>query len=97
MLCTQNIGVEKGRTPDYMVSISQIVMDVFTLAIKRAYPDLDDIPTLIQKGKFADYQCNSAMSVCQVCASHCVSLLCEMHCLWLQVLFFLIIIPLNGL
>ncbi|XP_052795865.1 arginine--tRNA ligase, cytoplasmic-like [Mya arenaria] len=61
----RNIAREQARTPDYMVSINQIVTDMFTLAIGQAYPDLDDIPVLIQKGKFADYQCNSAMSICQ--------------------------------
>jgi len=49
-----------------MISISQIVTDVFTLAIRQAYPELEDIPILITNGKFADYQCNSAMSICQV-------------------------------
>ncbi|WAQ99945.1 SYRC-like protein, partial [Mya arenaria] len=62
----RNIAREQARTPDYMVSINQIVTDMFTLAIGQAYPDLDDIPVLIQKGKFADYQCNSAMSICQL-------------------------------
>lgn len=63
---SQNISNEMKRKPDYMVSISQIVTDVFALAVRQAFPDLDDIPILIQKGKFADYQCNSAMSICQV-------------------------------
>ena len=49
-----------------MISISQIVMDVFSLAIRQAFPEVEDPPVLIQKGKFADYQCNSALTLCQV-------------------------------
>lgn len=49
-----------------MVSISQVVTDVFALAIRQAYPDVEDAAVLITKGKFADYQCNSAMNICQV-------------------------------
>lgn len=49
-----------------MVSMSQIVTDVFSLAIGQAFPEVQDAAILIQKGKFADYQCNSAMNICQV-------------------------------
>ncbi|KAH3834680.1 hypothetical protein DPMN_108013 [Dreissena polymorpha] len=61
----RNISREQSRSPDHMVNISQLVTDVFALAIRLAYPDLEDIPVLIQNSKFADYQCNSAMAICQ--------------------------------
>ena len=47
-----------------MISISGIVEEVFSVAIRRAYPDLEGAPVMIQgSSKFADYQCNSAMSI----------------------------------
>ncbi|XP_053399886.1 arginine--tRNA ligase, cytoplasmic-like isoform X2 [Mercenaria mercenaria] len=61
----RNIEKEQRRSPDHMVSINQIVTDVFALAIRQAFPEVEDAAILIQKGKFADYQCNSAMNICQ--------------------------------
>ena len=49
-----------------MISMSQIVTDVFSMAIRQAFPNVEDPPILIQKGKFADYQCNSALTLAKV-------------------------------
>ncbi|KAK3100743.1 hypothetical protein FSP39_024553 [Pinctada imbricata] len=60
----RNIEKEKSRKPNTMLSISGIVEEVFAVAIRRAYPNLDGAPVMIQgSSKFADYQCNSAMSI----------------------------------
>ncbi|KAL4230596.1 Arginine--tRNA ligase [Mactra antiquata] len=61
----RNIEKEESTCPDHMISINQIIYDVFALAIKQAYPDVEGATVLIQRGKFADYQCNSAMNICQ--------------------------------
>ena len=71
----QNISREEKRKPDHMTSISQVVTDVFALAIRQAYPDLEDVPVLIQKGRFADYQCNSALTISQVIYTTSVTVL----------------------
>lgn len=60
-----------------MMSISTIVADVFGLAIRKAFPGIENPLTMIQgSSKFADYQCNSAMSIAKVdiyiLSNHCV-------------------------
>lgn len=63
----RSIAAEKTKTPKSMISISGVVSDVFGLAIRQAYPFLDNPPILIQgSSKFADYQCNSAMSIAKM-------------------------------
>lgn len=50
-----------------MISISSLVEDVFGLAIRKAFPDVDNPPVMIQgSSKFADYQCNSAMNIAKI-------------------------------
>ena len=52
-----------------MVSIIGIIDEVFGLAIRKAFPDLENPPVMIQKGKHTmtnDYQCNAAMNISQV-------------------------------
>ncbi|XP_062570274.1 arginine--tRNA ligase, cytoplasmic-like [Saccostrea cucullata] len=63
----RSISAEKSRKPDYMVSIGTMVEDVFGLAIRKAFPDLDNPPVMIQgSSKFADYQCNSALNLAKL-------------------------------
>lgn len=55
---------------DDMISINDHLIDLFSAAIRRAYPDVADVPTVIAPGtsanpKFGDYQCNSAMAISQ--------------------------------
>ncbi|XP_048773290.1 arginine--tRNA ligase, cytoplasmic-like [Ostrea edulis] len=63
----KSVAAEKSRKPDYMMSISTIVADVFGLAIRKAFPGIENPLTMIQgSSKFADYQCNSAMSIAKI-------------------------------
>lgn len=52
--------------PAGMISVLVHLKDTFDVAIKSAYPNLQSAPTVIteSKGKFGDYQCNSAMAIC---------------------------------
>ncbi|CAI5766425.1 arginine--tRNA ligase, cytoplasmic [Podarcis lilfordi] len=52
-----------------MININSRLQDIFGVAIKAAYPDLENPPLLVtpsQQSKFGDYQCNSAMSITQI-------------------------------
>lgn len=52
-----------------MQSMQEALTALFATAIEAAYPDLPDAPVIINpstNAKFGDYQCNSAMSICQV-------------------------------
>ncbi|KAK3606391.1 hypothetical protein CHS0354_042030 [Potamilus streckersoni] len=63
----RSIAREESRKPDHMLSIHQLVSEVFALAIRLAFPRLEDPPILIQtSSKFSDYQCNSAMKISQM-------------------------------
>ncbi|KAJ8297778.1 hypothetical protein KUTeg_024309 [Tegillarca granosa] len=59
---TLSIAAEKTKTPK--MALCQMCSG---LAIRQAYPFLDNPPILIQgSSKFADYQCNSAMSIAKM-------------------------------
>lgn len=52
-----------------MININNRLQDIFEMAIKSAYPELENPPLLVtpsQQPRFGDYQCNSAMSITQV-------------------------------
>ena len=52
-----------------MVSLMGIIEEVFGVAIRQTFPELDNPPVMIQKGKHTmtnDYQCNAAMNIAQV-------------------------------
>jgi arginyl-tRNA synthetase len=52
-----------------MVSILNHLSEIFTTAIRCAYPSLPSAPIVITestKANFGDYQCNSAMPICQL-------------------------------
>ena len=61
---------ENAKCSDYMVSILTTLLDLFSTAIKSAYPGLNgSIPVMVTPAaqeKFGDYQCNSAMTIAQV-------------------------------
>ncbi|XP_033742647.1 arginine--tRNA ligase, cytoplasmic-like [Pecten maximus] len=60
----RSLAAETQRKPKNMLSIGIIVEELFGRALRCAYPDLDNIPVMIQgSSKFADYQCNSAMVI----------------------------------
>lgn len=50
-----------------MDSIFDILINLFSTAIKEAFPDIPDAPVVIalsgNNPKFGDYQCNSAMQI----------------------------------
>lgn len=52
-----------------MLNISQRLQEIFGLAIRTSYPELENPPLALapnQQAKFGDYQCNSAMAMAQV-------------------------------
>ena len=53
-----------------LVSIYDVLYDLFEKAIDTAYPDLSDPPIVIalsgNNPKFGDYQCNSSMPLCKL-------------------------------
>lgn len=52
-----------------MMSITEHLTDVFSLAISSAYPFLPNAPTVISQSsnpKFGDYQCNSSMPIAKL-------------------------------
>lgn len=52
-----------------MISITEHLNELFSNAIKSAYPDLKDAPVIIApitNAKFGDYACNSAMPIAQL-------------------------------
>lgn len=56
-------------TPKGMISILSHLNEVFATAVRAAYPTLTNPPVVITestKAAFGDYQCNSAMPICQL-------------------------------
>lgn len=52
-----------------MVNINQRLQEIFGLAIRTSFPELENPPLALapnQQPKFGDYQCNSAMAMAQV-------------------------------
>jgi len=51
-----------------LINIHNILVNVFSKAIKTAYPNLENIsePAVSAGSKFADYQCNASMQVCKL-------------------------------
>lgn len=68
----RSIEAEKAKGRKNMVSLMGIIEDVFGLAIRQTFPDLENPPVMIQKGKHTmtnDYQCNAAMNISQILKS----------------------------
>lgn len=52
-----------------MMNINQYLQEIFEVAIRSSFPDLENPPLALapnQQAKFGDYQCNSAMAMAQV-------------------------------
>jgi arginyl-tRNA synthetase len=49
-----------------MIAIRKHLSDVFTTAICASYPMLSNPPIIITESNRSDYQCNSAMPICQL-------------------------------
>ena len=67
---------EESKSGNYMVSVQGALVDLFSQAMRSAFPDLPDPPVVLTVGKFADYQCNSAMNIAAV------RLKSNQHSLW---------------
>lgn len=52
---------------NYSLSVNDMIYGIFDSAIQAAYPDIPNSPVVITTSKVADYQCNSAMAISQVC------------------------------
>ncbi|KAF4529245.1 hypothetical protein B566_EDAN017703, partial [Ephemera danica] len=62
-------GVKNQTMEPQSNSILETLTQLFTCAVAKAFPDLPDPPAIIipsTSPKFGDYQCNSAMPICQM-------------------------------
>eukprot|EP00106_Octopus_bimaculoides_P020201 XP_014787643.1 PREDICTED: arginine--tRNA ligase, cytoplasmic-like [Octopus bimaculoides] len=61
---------EQMKENNHMICLNVLMEQIFALAIQDAYPDLgSEAPVMLtptNKPNFGDYQCNSAMSICQL-------------------------------
>ncbi|GCB60824.1 hypothetical protein scyTo_0006943 [Scyliorhinus torazame] len=65
----RSLQEEEGKTGTSMININQRLQNIFSVAIKVAYPHLENPPLAVtpnQHAKFGDYQCNSAMAISQL-------------------------------
>lgn len=65
----QALQEERTRCGHAMVNINQRLQEIFGLAIRTSFPELENPPLALapnQQPKFGDYQCNSAMAMAQV-------------------------------
>lgn len=66
-MCTQAIQKEKSQVQvTGMIAINDHLLNIFAIAIGKAFPELSDVQAVIAPGanpKFGDYQCNNAMSI----------------------------------
>ncbi|CAI9725457.1 arginine--tRNA ligase, cytoplasmic [Octopus vulgaris] len=64
---------EQMKESNHMICLNVLMEQIFALAIQDAYPDLgSEAPVMLtptNKPNFGDYQCNSAMSICQLLKS----------------------------
>uniref|UniRef100_A0ABM5FLU8 Arginine--tRNA ligase, cytoplasmic n=1 Tax=Pogona vitticeps TaxID=103695 RepID=A0ABM5FLU8_9SAUR len=59
----------RGKPSEGMININNLLQEIFGVAIKASYPDLENPPLAVtpsQQSRFGDYQCNSAMSITQI-------------------------------
>uniref|UniRef100_A0A8C2S615 Arginine--tRNA ligase, cytoplasmic n=1 Tax=Capra hircus TaxID=9925 RepID=A0A8C2S615_CAPHI len=65
----KSLQAERNKPTKNMININSCLEEVFGCAIKAAYPVLENPPLIVtpsQQPKFGDYQCNSAMGICQM-------------------------------
>ncbi|ESO84457.1 hypothetical protein LOTGIDRAFT_196660 [Lottia gigantea] len=62
----KHLAEQKSKSPIHMISLTSMIDDLFQVAIHQAYPGID-LPKsdVTSSAKFADFQCNSAMSISQ--------------------------------
>jgi len=62
----KNLAEENSRVRTHALDIRGIIEGVFGAAINAAFPELPNIEVMVMpSAKFADYQCNNAMSISQ--------------------------------
>lgn len=69
LLCLQSLQAESPCSSQSMININQQLEQIFDVAIRASFPDLENPPLALapnQQAKFGDYQCNSAMAMAQV-------------------------------
>lgn len=62
----RSIEEEDAKNKSFAVNVNQRLEEIFTEAIRVAFPYLQDVKALVQPSqgdKFGDYQCNSSMSL----------------------------------
>ncbi|PIK38346.1 putative arginine--tRNA ligase, cytoplasmic [Apostichopus japonicus] len=62
----RSIDEEGVKNKSYAVNVNQRLQEVFSQAIRQAFPDLPGVVASVQPSqgdKFGDYQCNSSMSL----------------------------------
>ncbi|XP_067852206.1 arginine--tRNA ligase, cytoplasmic isoform X2 [Heptranchias perlo] len=65
----RSLQEEESKPGTSMININQLLQNIFSVAIKVAYPHLENPPLAVTPGqhsKFGDYQCNSAMAISQL-------------------------------
>ncbi|XP_078407179.1 arginine--tRNA ligase, cytoplasmic [Cetorhinus maximus] len=65
----RSLQEEESKIGTSMININQRLQNIFSVAIKVAYPHLENPPLAVtpsQHSKFGDYQCNSAMAISQL-------------------------------
>ncbi|XP_069754284.1 arginine--tRNA ligase, cytoplasmic isoform X2 [Narcine bancroftii] len=65
----RSLQEEESKAEIGMININQRLQNIFHIAIKIAYPHLENLPSAVtpsQSSKFGDYQCNSAMAISQL-------------------------------
>lgn len=80
----QALQEERTRCGHAMLNINQRLQEIFDLAIRTSFPELENPPLALapnQQPKFGDYQCNSAMAMAQV---RLASLELPGICFWTQ-------------
>ncbi|KAM4748563.1 arginine--tRNA ligase, cytoplasmic [Rhinophrynus dorsalis] len=65
----KSLQEEKRKCSKSMININAQLQEIFGKAIRVAYPELENAPSVVtpnQQPKFGDYQCNSAMAMTQL-------------------------------
>lgn len=69
----RSIEEEDAKNKSFAVNVNQRLEEIFTEAIRVAFPYLQDVKALVQPSqgdKFGDYQCNSSMSLVKQLKDH---------------------------
>lgn len=67
-MAKESITDSSNTEKNALINMHAIIISLFSKAIKKAYPNLEDIgqPAVSSGSKFADYQCNASMQICKL-------------------------------